>query len=582
MARQAKQKLGHELIPWRLYVVVGFVLLLFCSLVARAAYIQIIEPDKLRHESDMRTLRTTSNQVQRGLITDRNGDMLAVSVPVRAVWADPKHAHDQDAFKDMRRWQALADVLQEPVDELVRKVKNNPKKRFVYLKRQVTSAVADYIEQLKIGGIYLKSESRRYYPAGETAAQLIGITNIDDVGIEGIENTYNTWLTGTPSKQKVRKARDGSVVERLDIVQEGESSNDLVLSIDQRIQQLAYRELKRATEVYQATSGSVVVIDVTTGEVLAMVNTPSYNPNARDNLQPHRMRNRALTDTFEPGSTIKPFVVAAALDAGTVKVNELISTSPGWMRIGGRQVRDSSNYGDMTLAKILVKSSNVGISKLSLSMPVEQLLGTYQSMGLGNYTGINLTGESAGLIHDRNRWSDFERATLSFGYGLTATPLQIARMYATLGSGGILYPVSILKLRQPPKGEQVISNKVAYDVMEMLVGVTETGGTGTKAHIDGYPVAGKSGTSRKAIAGGYGDDYVALFAGVAPVHNPRLAISVVINEPKGDKYYGGDVSGPAFAKIMSGALQMLNVEPISEQEAVNLATARGAQNNVIK
>ena len=582
MARQAKQKLGHELIPWRLYVVVGFVLLLFCSLVARAAYIQIIEPDKLRHESDMRTLRTTSNQVQRGLITDRNGDMLAVSVPVRAVWADPKHAHDQDAFKDMRRWQALADVLQEPVDELVRKVKNNPKKRFVYLKRQVTSAVADYIEQLKIGGIYLKSESRRYYPAGETAAQLIGITNIDDVGIEGIENTYNTWLTGTPSKQKVRKARDGSVVERLDIVQEGESSNDLVLSIDQRIQQLAYRELKRATEVYQATSGSVVVIDVTTGEVLAMVNTPSYNPNARDNLQPHRMRNRALTDTFEPGSTIKPFVVAAALDAGTVKVNELISTSPGWMRIGGRQVRDSSNYGDMTLAKILVKSSNVGISKLSLSMPVEQLLGTYQSMGLGNYTGINLTGESAGLIHDRNRWSDFERATLSFGYGLTATPLQIARMYATLGSGGILYPVSILKLRQPPKGEQVISNKVAYDVMEMLVGVTETGGTGTKAHIDGYPVAGKSGTSRKAIAGGYGDDYVALFAGVAPVHNPRLAISVVINEPKGDKYYGGDVSGPAFAKIMSGALQMLNVEPISEQEAVHLATARGAQNNVIK
>jgi len=582
MARQAKRKLNHQLIPWRLYVVVGFVLLLFCSLIARAAYIQIIEPDKLRHESDMRTLRTTSNQVQRGLITDRNGDMLAVSVPVRAVWADPKHAHDQDAFKDMRRWQALADVLQEPVDELVNKVKNNPDKRFVYLKRQVTSAVSDYIEELKIGGIYLKSESRRYYPAGEISAQLIGITNIDDVGIEGIENTYNTWLTGTPSKQKVRKSRDGSVVERLDIVQEGESSNDLTLSIDQRIQQLAYRELKRTTEMYQATSGSVVVIDVNTGEVLAMVNTPSYNPNARDNLQPHRMRNRALTDTFEPGSTIKPFVVAAALDAGVVKVNELISTSPGWMRIGGRQVRDSHNYGDLSLARILVKSSNVGISKLSLSMPVEQLLSTYQAMGLGHYSGINLTGENAGLIHNRHRWSDFERATLSFGYGFTATPLQIARIYATLGSGGVLYPVSILKLRQAPKGEQVISNKVAHDVMKMLVGVTEAGGTGTKAHIDGYPVAGKSGTSRKAVAGGYGDDYVALFAGVAPVHKPRLAISVVINEPKGDKYYGGDVAGPAFAKIMSGALQMLNVEPISEQEAVHLAAARGAQNNVIK
>lgn len=582
MARQAKRKLNHELIPWRLYVVVGFVLLLFCSLIARAAYIQIIEPDKLRHESDMRTLRTTSNQVQRGLITDRNGDMLAVSVPVRAVWADPKHAFDQDAFKDMRRWQALADVLQEPVDDLVRKVKGNPKKRFVYLKRQVTPAVADYIEQLKIGGIYLKSESRRYYPTGEIAAQLIGITNIDDVGIEGIENTYNTWLTGTPSKQKVRKSRDGSVVERLDMVQEGESSNDLVLSIDQRIQQLAYRELKRATEMYQATSGSVVVIDVNTGEVLAMANTPSYNPNSRDNLQTHRMRNRALTDTFEPGSTVKPFVVAAALEAGTVKSNELIQTSPGWMRIGGRQVRDSNNYGDMSLAKILVKSSNVGISKLALSMPVQQLLGTYQSMGLGNYSGINLTGESAGLIHDRNRWSDFERATLSFGYGFTATPLQIARMYATLGSGGMLYPVSILKLKQAPKGEQVISTQVAEDVMQMLVGVTETGGTARKAHIDGYPVAGKTGTSRKAVAGGYGDDYVGLFAGVAPVHNPRLAISVVINEPKGDKYYGGDVAGPAFAKIMSGALQMLNVEPISEREAIHLATAQGAQHDVIK
>ncbi|WP_394130669.1 peptidoglycan D,D-transpeptidase FtsI family protein [Shewanella maritima] len=573
MARQAKRKKNPTLIPWRLYVVVGFVFLLLGSLIARAAYIQIIEPERLRQESDMRTLRTTSNQVQRGLITDRNGEMMAVSVPVRAVWADPKHAHDKDAFSDMRRWQALADVLHEPVDKLVNKVQRDPKRRFVYLKRQVTPAVADYIQKLKIGGIYLKSESRRYYPGGEISAQLIGITNIDDVGIEGIENTYNTWLTGTPSKQKVRKSRDGKVVERLDIVQEGESSNDIVLSIDQRIQQLAYRELKRATEMYQATSGSVVVLDVHTGEVLAMVNTPSYNPNSRQNLQSHRMRNRALTDTFEPGSTVKPFVVAAALEAGTVQRDELIPTSPGWMRIGGRQVRDSSNNGDMSLSRILVRSSNVGISKIALSMPVQQLLGTYQSMGLGNYSGINLTGESAGLIQDRRRWSDFERATLSFGYGFTATPLQIARMYATLGSGGMLYPVSIMKLKHQPEGQQVIAPEVANDVMRMLVGVTEAGGTARKAHIEGYPVAGKTGTSRKAVAGGYGDDYVALFAGVAPVHNPKLAISVVINEPKGDKYYGGDVAGPAFANIMSGALQMLNVEPISKREAINLAAA---------
>lgn len=573
MSKQAKRKQKPQLIHWRLYVVVVFVCLLFSSLIGRAAYIQIIEPEKLRHESDMRTLRTTSREVQRGLISDRNGDMLAVSVPVRAVWADPKVVHEKNGFIDMRRWQALADVLHLPVDDVLGRVRSNPAKRFTYLKRQVTPAVADYIQQLKLPGIYLKSESRRYYPAGEISAQLLGITNIDDVGIEGIENTYNSWLTGTPSKQKVRKSRDGHVVERLDIVQEGESPNDLVLSVDQRIQQLAYRELKRATEINQATSGSVVVLDVHTGEVLAMANTPSYNPNSRDDLQTHRMRNRALTDTYEPGSTLKPFVVAAALEAGTVKRDDIISTSPGWMRIGGRNVRDSSNYGDMSLGKILVKSSNVGISKLALSMPVQQLLGTYQSMGLGNFSGINLPGESAGLIHDRHRWSDFERATLSFGYGLTATPLQLARMYATLGSGGILYPVSILKLKQAPEGQQVISPEVARDVMHMLVGVTEKGGTATKAHIDGYPIAGKTGTSRKAVAGGYGDDYVALFAGVAPVNNPKLAIVVVINEPKGDRYYGGDVAGPAFAKIMSGALQMLNVEPITEREQVQLAAA---------
>ena len=571
MRKQAKRIQKPQLIHWRLQVVVAFVCLLFVSLVGRAAYIQVIEPEKLRHESDMRTLRTTSNEVQRGLITDRNGEMLAVSVPVRAVYADPKVVHDKDGFNDMRRWRALADVLHEPLDDLLARVQSNPKKRFTYLKRQVTPAVAHYIEQLKLPGIYLKSESRRYYPAGEISAQLVGITNIDDVGIEGIENTYNSWLTGTPSKQKVRKSRDGRVVERLDIIQEGESPNDLVLSIDQRIQQLAYRELKRATEMNQATSGSVVVLDVHTGEVLAMVNTPSYNPNSRENLQSHRMRNRALTDTFEPGSTVKPFVVVTALEAGIVKSDELIPTSPGWMRIGGRQVRDARNYGDMSLAKILIKSSNVGISKLALEMPVQQLLGTYQSMGLGNYSGINLTGESAGLVQDRHRWSDFERATLSFGYGLTATPLQLARMYATLGSGGMLYPVSILKLKQPPEGTRVIAPDVARDVINMLVGVTEKGGTGTRAHIEGYPVAGKSGTSRKAIAGGYGDDYVALFAGVAPANNPRLAMVVVINEPKGDRYYGGVVAAPVFGKVMSGALQMLNVEPVSDDTRVQLA-----------
>ncbi len=571
MNKQAKRKQKPQLIQWRLYVVVAFVCLLFTSLIGRAAYIQIIEPEKLRHESDMRTLRTTSREVQRGLITDRNGEMLAVSVPVKAVYADPKVVHDRNGFVDMRRWQALADILHEPKEKILKRVQSNPKKRFTYLKRQVTPAVADYISKLKLPGVYLKSESRRYYPTSEISAQLVGITNIDDIGIEGIENSYNDWLTGTPSKQKVRKSRDGHVVERLDIVQDGDSPNDLVLSLDQRIQQLAYRELKKATEINQATSASIVVLNVHTGEVLAMANTPSYNPNSRDNLQAFRMRNRALTDSYEPGSTIKPFVVAAALEAGTIKLDQIIKTYPGRMRIGGKIVRDSRYYGDLSLADVLVHSSNVGMTKIALSMPVQELLGAYQTMGLGNYSGINLAGESAGLIHDRRRWSEFERATLSFGYGLMVTPLQLARLYATLGSKGVLYPVSILKLKEQPEGEQVISPEIAQSVLEMLIGVTEKGGTATKAHIEGYPVAGKTGTARKAVAGGYGEDYVAIFAGVAPVHNPELAVVVVVNEPKGDRYYGGDVAAPVFATVMSGALQMLNIEPISSTEKIRLA-----------
>ncbi|GLS82192.1 peptidoglycan glycosyltransferase FtsI [Paraferrimonas haliotis] len=533
---------------------------------------QVVEPERLRHESDMRSLRTTSHTVQRGLVTDRNGEMLAVSVPVQAVWADPKVVFERNGFDDMRRWQALADVLNQPLDPLLDRVQRNPSRRFVYLQRQVTGAVADYIRQLKIHGIYLKPESRRYYPTGEVTSQLVGITNIDDKGIEGIEKAYNDWLTGSPQKQKVRKDRNGQVVERLSVVQAGENPNDLVLSLDQRIQSLAYSELKKATESMQATSGSVVVLDVKTGEVLAMVNTPSYNPNSTSQRQSYRMRNRAITDTYEPGSTIKPFVVVAGLEAGTIKKDDIISTSPGYMRLGGSLVRDGHNLGDVTLAKMLVKSSNVGISKVALSMPIQQLLGTYYSLGLGDYSGIHLAGESAGIIHDRHRWSEHERATMSFGYGFSVTALQMASLYATLGNKGVRLPVSILKLPEVdgrikvPEGQQVISEDVANSVLHMLVGVTEKGGTARKAHIEGYPVSGKTGTSRKAVAGGYGDDYVASFVGVAPTNNPELAIAVVINEPKGDKYYGGDAAAPVFAKVMSSALQLRNVEPVSLRE----------------
>ena len=561
MKKQAKAKLQPSFISWRFYLVLGMIALVFLGIGARASFLQVIDSDNLRHQGDLRSLRTTSSAAHRGLISDRNGSVLAVSVPVKAVWADPKVVHERNGFAELRRWQALADVLDLKVDELIAKVKRRPKHRFVYLQRQVSAAQADYIDQLKIPGIYQRPESRRYYPSGEVAAHLIGFTNIDDQGQDGIEKSFNDWLTGEPTKQKVRKSRDGKVVERLSVLEEGEKANDLVLSIDQRIQSLAYKELKIATEYHKATSGSVVVLDVNSGEVLAMVNTPSFNPNNRRQMSSHRLRNRAITDTYEPGSTVKPLVVLSALDNGTASPDRIIDTSPGWMRLGGSRVSDSRNYGAIDLGTVLAKSSNMGVSKLALEIPLQQFLGTYYSFGFGSHTGIQLEGENPGLLRERRRWSDFEIATLSFGYGLTVTPLQLAQAYAIVGNGGVMRPVSLLKQNEPPAGEQVISRQAANQVLAMMEGVTSDGGTGTKARVAGYRVAGKSGTSRKAVAGGYGDEYVAIFAGLAPLEEPRVAIVVLVNEPQGDKYYGGDVAGPVFANVMAGSLQLLNVAP---------------------
>ncbi|GAA4900575.1 peptidoglycan D,D-transpeptidase FtsI family protein [Ferrimonas pelagia] len=560
MSRQAKQKLKPTPFRWRLQLVCAAIVLVFVGIASRAAWIQVIAPDRLRYESDMRTLRTTTSDVQRGMITDRNGEMLAVSVPVMAAFADPKLVRDGNGFAEQRRWQALADVLELDSERLIGKVKNS-EQRFVYLKRQVTPAVAEYIRQLRIPGISLKPESRRYYPAGEIVGQLVGLTNIDDKGIEGLERNYDDWLTGSPEKMRVRKDRRGEVVENLSIIEEGEHPNDLVLSLDMRLQSLAYKALKRATAMHMATSGSLVIIDVPTGEVLAMANTPSYNPNQRRNIQPYQMRNRAITDAYEPGSVMKPLVVAAALEKGIVQANDVLNTSPGWMRVAGGLVRDGRNLGTQDIGTLLVKSSNIGMAKLALEMEVSELLSFYAGFGLGAYSGINLDGEYTGNVPNRRRWSEHEQATLAFGYGMTATPLQLARMYAVLGAGGVALPTSILKRTEVPDGERVLSQAVAEQVIGMLTGVTEPGGTALRAAIDGYRVAGKTGTSRKAVAGGYGEDYVTLFGGLAPAENPRLAMAVVINEPQGDSYYGGTVAAPVFAEVMAGALQLLNVEP---------------------
>ena len=562
---------------WRFYTVFGVISLVFCALLARAAYIQVISPDMLREQGDMRTHRTLSDTVLRGMITDRNGLELAISVPVNTVWADPKQIAESKSLEKTREWRALADILRVDLAELTARVTKNPNGRFVYLERQVSPAMADYVRHLKLPGVHLRAESKRYYPAAEVNAHLVGITNIDDIGVDGIEKLYNDALTGEEGKKSILRDAKGRTIEVL-AEEESQQAKDVVLSIDQRIQTLAYQELKKAVQYFQADSGSIVAVDIETGELLAMVNSPSYNPNNRKTITAAAMRNRAITDTFEPGSSVKPLAVLSALEFGSVSANTVINTSPGWLQIGGRRVRDGKNHGELTLEGILKKSSNVGTTKLALELPTEQFLDVFYNAGFGSDTGTGLLGESSGIFYDRRRWSDFELATLSFGYGLSVTATQLAQMYATLGNGGIRRPLSILKLEKPLPGERVFSHSSSRQLIKMMEAVLDEDGSGHRAAVEDYRVAGKTGTSRKAVAGGYGNDYVGLFAGLAPISNPKLALVVVINNPKGDKYHGGEVAAPVFSKVMGGALQILNV-PTDKNDDLQLAQVKEAQND---
>ncbi|RTE86323.1 MULTISPECIES: penicillin-binding transpeptidase domain-containing protein [Gammaproteobacteria] len=533
--------------------------MVFFALVARAAYIQVIEPDRLRHEGDLRTVRVSEDRVQRGTISDRNGVELAVSVPVQTVWADPQRVHNEGGLNDMRRWEALAEVFNTPLEQLLGKVEN-PERRFVYLERMVTPAVARYVRELDIPGVSLKEESRRFYPTGEISAHLVGITNIDGTGLDGVEALYNEYLTGTAGQRTYRRDGQGRVIEELEVT-EAQPPQSIELSIDQRIQTFAYRELKRAVGYHQATSGSVVIVDVNTSEVLAMANSPSYNPNNRSNLQPHQIRNRAIADAFEPGSTVKPLVIMQALASGEYDESSLIDTSPGWMTVGGRRVQDAKNEGVLTLGGVLARSSNVGTSQLALDLGIDELLENYYSVGFGNDTGTALFGEAMGQLRHRTRWSEHEIAALSYGYGLTTTSMQLAQMYTILGSGGLSRPLSILRREQPAEAVRVFPEDITERVVALMQEVTAEGGTGSRAQVPGYRVAGKTGTTRKAIAGGYGDEYVALFAGLIPANDPQLAIVVMINEPAGDSYHGGSVSAPVFSAIAEQATRILNIAP---------------------
>ncbi|KQB09535.1 penicillin-binding transpeptidase domain-containing protein [Vibrio metoecus] len=547
-------------IRWRFYLLLFFVLTAFCALVARVAYIQIIEPDNLIKEGDLRSIRAKTLQSARGIISDRNGEALAVSVPVEAVWADPVAIYKEGGLVEKERWYALADVLGLDRQEMMKKIEDNRARRFIYLQRQVSPAMAKYIRELKLAGVGLKEESRRYYPAGEVSAHLVGVTGIDGHGLEGVERSFDSTLTGESGKSVTRKDKFGRVVENI-ALEEREEGKPIQLTIDQRLQAIAFRAVKQAMADYRATSASAVMLDVKTGAVLAMVNAPSYNPNNRNDWQSFKMRNRVITDAFEPGSTVKPFVVLAALANGVADKNTIIDTGDGTMQIGGSRVRDTSKVGKADLTLILKKSSNIGVAKLALEMPLEALLGMYNSVGLGEMSGLNLVGETIGIFPNRRRWSQFEIATLSFGYGLAITPIQLAHAYATLGNHGKYQPIHVVEGNRLGEPRQVVDAKYVNQVLEMLETVTQPGGTATRAAVPGYRIAAKSGTSRKAIAGGYSDEYFAYTAGVAPVSDPRISLVVMVNEPQGDSYYGGAVAGPVFSEIMKGALQILNIAP---------------------
>jgi cell division protein FtsI (penicillin-binding protein 3) len=547
---------------WRYYLVLAIVALIYVGLLARMAYIQIIEPDMLKKQGDLRSLRIAKNTVQRGSILDRNGAELAISVPVETVWADPKIIMESNALALTKHWQALADILKQDINKLTARVAKSPRKRFVYIERKISPAVANYIKELKIPGIHLRKESKRFYPSGEISAHLIGFTNVDDKGIEGIERIYDEVLTGTGGAKRFRKDAKGRKIEIIS-VEEAEQAQDITLSIDQRIQAIAYKELKGAVQAFKASSGSVVVANVHTGEILALTNSPSYNPNNRRNTAIHRFRNRAITDIYEPGSTMKPLTALTALEFGSVQAKTLVNTSPGWMRLGGRRVSDPINRGPLSIEDILITSSNMGTAKLALSVPKSYLLDKFFDAGFAETTGTDLVGESSGMMHDRNRWSAFELATLSFGYGLAITPMQLTRFYSALANGGVKRELSIVKSATQKEGERIFSAQNSLAIVDMLEAVVDE--HVPKAKIKGYRIGGKTGTSFKAVPGGYGNDYVGLFAGIAPISKPEIVVVVVINDPAGDLYHGGEVAAPVFSRVMKGALQVLNIAPDAQK-----------------
>ncbi len=529
------------------------------ALVGRAAWVQLVDADFYQRQGEARFVREIPIPTSRGMITDRNGEPVAVSTPVESIWANP-----QELLRYPDRLPELARVLGVPLDELTTRLSQRADKEFVYLKRRINPDQARAILAHNVPGVFSQREFRRFYPQGEAMAHVLGFTNIDDRGQEGLELAFDEWLRGKPGAKRVIRDRHGRIVESIELVRAAEPGKDLVLSIDRRIQYLAYRELRAALDAHQAAAGSVVVLDVATGEVLAMVNLPSYNPNSPGGVSPDARRNRAVTDLLEPGSTMKPITIAAALEKGVITPTSSFDTNPGWIPNGRFKTSDFRNYGVLDTAGIITKSSNVGSSMVVHKLEDRYFYQFVHNMGYGRSTQSGFPGEAAGLLPEPSRWSGTDKQVMSYGYRMAVTPMQIAHAYATLGNHGVSVPPTFVK-GHAGDAREVLSPKVAGEVMRMMQTVTEPGGTGTRAAILGYHVAGKSGTARKASGGSYARRYLAFFAGVVPVENPRFATVVVLDDPDtskgGSTYGGGWVSAPVFQRVMDGALRLMDVPP---------------------
>ncbi|MGB5395727.1 MAG: penicillin-binding protein 2 [Gammaproteobacteria bacterium] len=545
------------LAPWRRLSVLVVFALAASVLVARAMDMQVLDSTFFEQQGDARHLRVVTIPAHRGDILDRNGEPLAVSTPVNSIWINP-----QQVSADDRRLVDLAKLLELKYGLLKQKVSDNPQKEFIYLKRHVSPETAAKVSALGIEGVASQNEYRRYYPAGEVAAHILGFADIDDNGQEGIELAYDDWLKGKPGKKRVIRDRLGRAFDDIERIRDAEPGKEVKLSIDKRLQYLTYRTLKSAVLKHNAVAGSAVVLDVKTGQVLAMANQPSFNVNDRGQLRPEATRNRAVTDVFEPGSTMKPLSMAAALESGRWKPFYKVETGPGKMQVLGNTIRDTRNYGDIDVSGVIAHSSNVGMSKVVLAINAEQQWDMYHKLGLGAATGGGFPGEATGRLSQAALNNDFERATMSFGYGVSVTSLQLARAYVALADDGLIKPVSFLADARPPAGERIMSAQTARDIRKMMQRVVSAEGTGKLAQVPNYSVAGKTGTVHKFIAGGYAEErYLSIFSGMAPADDPQVVMVVMIDEPRNGEHFGGAVAAPVFSTVMAGAMRLLDIAP---------------------